>query len=242
MPKSDDDFISINVFGYLSRSASPEALRIGEGLAAVSEIALVQVSSTDKISARSASSWNVMARYKFWFHDRDKNGQPLDEDILKAAEKVAPLLIRYRKDEIGCNSTANDILQEAVEAASHVTRKRPITNPAGYLVSTYKRSVDKYLDRRGKLIPVDDEFLEDLADSGAAPSPEEWIHDRLILEKLMKLMDPDTRRICRWRLQGYTESEIAKRLGVSPNTVSVRFTRGLKEAARRLRLGKRSRT
>jgi RNA polymerase sigma factor (sigma-70 family) len=181
-----------------------------------------------------------MAHYQFWFHDKDKKGRPLDKNILRAAEEIAPSLARYRKREIDSESTSNDLMQEAIEAASDATRKNPIANPAGYITSIYKRFVDKSLTHKRKLIPVDDEFLEDLETSEHAPSFEEWMHKRLILEKLLKLMDPDTCRICRWRLEGYSESQIAERLGISANAVSVRFTRGFKDAARELLKGKRS--
>ena len=181
-----------------------------------------------------------MARYKFWFHDRDKKGQPLDENILATAQDIAPWVTRYRKPEIDCESTCNEILQDAVEAASKAMRRNRIANPAKYLASIYKRMVDKHLGRQNKLIPSDDLFLEDVANSARALSPEEWMHNRLILEKLLKLMDGETRRICRWRLEGYSESEIAERLGISPNTVCVRFTRGFKQAAAELLQGKRS--
>jgi RNA polymerase sigma factor (sigma-70 family) len=180
-----------------------------------------------------------MERYKFWFHDRDKKGQPLDENLLKTAEEIAPLLTRYRRDEIDCESTANDLLQDAIEAASNSIRKNRVANTAGYLVSIYKRFVDKYLERKKRLIPLDDQFIEELVNAERASSSEEWMNNRLILEKLLKLMDPDTRRICRWRLEGYSESQIAKRLGISPNNVCVRFTRGFNEAAAKLLRDKR---
>ena len=87
-----------------------------------------------------------MARYQFWIHDKDRNGQPLDEKILKAAEEVGPTLTRYREQEVGCESTANEILQAAVEAASKATRNTRIENPPGYITSVYKRFVDKFMD------------------------------------------------------------------------------------------------
>src|SRR5215831_4976760 len=182
---------------------------------------------------------SFMARYRFWFYDRDKKGQPLDPTILKAAEKIAPKLTRYRQKEIDGESTANDILQTAVEAASSAISRRSIENPASYLASIYKHFVDKFLGRRKQLIPVGDDFLESLANSEKVPSFEEWIHNRLTLEKLLRLMNAETRRICCWRLEGYSESEIATRLGSTPNAVSVRFTRGLKEAEKLLLAGKR---
>src|SRR5215831_5185546 len=78
---------------------------------------------------------SLMARYRFWFHDRDKKGQLLDANILKAAEAIAPKLTRYRQNEIDGESAANDILQAAVEAASNATRRHGIENPDRYLAS-----------------------------------------------------------------------------------------------------------
>ena len=113
-----------------------------------------------------------------------------------------------------------------MEAASNATRRNRMANPARYLASIYKRFVDKSPEDKKRLIPVDDEFLEDLANSERAPPFEEWLHHRLILETLLKLMDADTRRICHWRLEGYSELQIAKRLRISPHAVSVRFKIG----------------
>ena len=181
-----------------------------------------------------------MARYRFWFNDKDRNGQPLDKNVLETAEKIAPVLTRYRHQEIDCESTCNDMLQEAVEAASKASRRNPIANLAGYLARIYKHIVDNFLERKNKLIPVDDDFLETLANTQQAPSFEEWMHNRLVLEKLMKSVDRETRLIWSWRIAGYSESEIAKRLGTSANNVSMRVTRGLREAAKHLIHGKRS--
>ena len=181
-----------------------------------------------------------MARYRFWFNDKDRSGQPLDKNVLETAEKIAPVLSRYRHQEIDCESTCNDMLQEAVEAASKATRKNPIVNLAGYLARIYKHIVDNSLERKNKLIPVDDEFLETLANAEHAPSFEEWMHNRLVLEKLMKSVDRETRLIWSWRIAGYSESEIAKRLGTTANNVSMRVTRRLREAAKDLIHGKQS--
>ena len=59
-----------------------------------------------------------MGRYRFWVHDKDTKGQPLNETILKAADEIGPDLARYRQQEIDCESTSNAMLQSAVEAAS----------------------------------------------------------------------------------------------------------------------------
>jgi RNA polymerase sigma factor (sigma-70 family) len=181
-----------------------------------------------------------MGRYLFWIHDKDAKGRPLDEHIVKAAEEVKPALTRYRSKEIGCESMINTILQSAVEAAAKATHKNPIMNPVGYLVSVYQRLVDRILEREGRVISVDDAFLESLANRGKVVSFEEVIHNQLVLQKLMEAMDPETRQVFIWRLQGYSVNEIAKELGVTPNCVSVRFTRGTKKAAKKFVGDKRS--
>jgi RNA polymerase sigma factor (sigma-70 family) len=174
----------------------------------------------------------LMTRYRFWIHDKDRKGQPLDENILQTAEELAPTLTRYRRDELDCESTSNDMLQSAVEAASKAKRSNHVENPHGYLTSIYKRIVDKFLDRHQKLVPVDDAFLEDLANNGQTGSVEDVLHNKLLMERLINAMDSETRQICTWRLEGYSEAEIAKLLNTTPNAISVRYTRGYKKAAK----------
>ena len=154
----------------------------------------------------SRMSWRetdrLMARYRFWFHDKDRHGQPLDQNVLKTAEEIAPVLTNYRYEEIDSKSTCNEMLQEAVEAASRATRRHFIANLAGYIARIYKRIVDQFLDHKNKVVPVDDEFLEILANAQYALSFEEWMHNRLDLEKLEESIDPETRRIWDWRKEG----------------------------------------
>jgi RNA polymerase sigma factor (sigma-70 family) len=148
-----------------------------------------------------------MARYPFWLYKKDRKGRPIDNAILKIAEE----------------------LQSAVEAASQATRNSTIENPPGYLTSVYK--IDKFLARKKRLVQADDSFLEVLSNTEGPESFEDAMHDRLLVEKILKAMDPDTRRICQWRLQGYSMREIAKELKITPGCLSVRYRRGLKKAA-----------
>ena len=173
--------------------------------------------------------------YRFWFHNKDDKGRPLDERLLKAAEEIAPAVTRYRQEELDCESTANELLQEAIEAGSKAKRAKPIENPRAYITSVYHRFVDNRLNRLNKVVLVDDEILEDLVNTGRVESFERLVHNHLLLEKLMDLMDPRTRQICDLILQGYTQKEIAKDLGMSPNSLTVEFNRGLSKTAKRIR-------
>jgi RNA polymerase sigma factor (sigma-70 family) len=174
-----------------------------------------------------------MLSYRFWIHNEDGNGRPLDENILRAAEEAAPTLARYRAHEIRCESTINAMLQSAVEAASKAKHDRAVDNPIGYLTFAYKRIVDRFLNRRRRLVPVDDTFLEDLVNASETNSFEERIHNRLLLEKLLDSMDVETRRICNLISQGYSMNEIAKQLHISANCLSKRYGRGLEKAIKK---------
>jgi len=183
----------------------------------------------------------LMARYQFWFHDKDrKNGQPLDEKVLKTAEEIAPILTNYRYEEIDSKSTCNEMLQEAVEAASRAARRHVIANLAGYIARIYKRIVDRFLDHKNKVVSVEDDFLETLVNAQYdAPSFEDWMHNRLDLEKLEDSIDPETRQIWDWRKEGYTQAEIARQLGTTDNAISMRVIRAFREAAKDLLRRKR---
>jgi DNA-directed RNA polymerase specialized sigma24 family protein len=178
-----------------------------------------------------------MAYYEFWIHDKDKNGEPLDERILKAVKEILSTLIRYRFQEIGCESTANEILQSAVEAASKSASHKRIDNPHGYITRIYRNFVDNFLDQWSRLVPVENKILEFLANSRRMGSVEELINSRLDLEKLMRVMDAETRRIYNWKRVGFSIGDIAKELRITPNAVSIRLWRGTQKALQNLREG-----
>jgi RNA polymerase sigma factor (sigma-70 family) len=171
-----------------------------------------------------------MAPYPFGLHDKDKEGRPLDKTNFKIAEEIGPDFARYRQEKVDGESTSN-ALQSPAEAASQAGRNSKTESSLGYLTPVYKRIVNKFLARKKGLVPVNDSFLEDLANFEKRQSCEDTIHKRLLVEKILTAMDPDTQRICQWRLQGYSMREIAEELKITPNCLSVRYTRGLKKAA-----------
>jgi len=132
-----------------------------------------------------------MARYRFWLYKKDRKGRPIDKAILKIAEEIGPDLAPYGQKEVDGESTSNGMLQSAVEAASQATQNSTIENPPGYLTSVYKRIVDKFLARKKRFVPADDSFLEVLANTEGSESFEDAIHDRLLVEKIRRAMDPD---------------------------------------------------
>jgi RNA polymerase sigma factor (sigma-70 family) len=160
---------------------------------------------------------------------KGRKGRPIDKAILEIAESIGPVLAPFGQKEVDCESTSNGMLQSVVEAASQA-QNSTIENPPGYLTSVCKRIVDKFLARKKDWFRPDDSFLEVLANTEGVGSFQDAMHDRLLVEKILKAMDPDTRRICQWRLQGYSMREIAKELKITPDCLSVRYRRGLKKS------------
>src|ERR1700739_3860747 len=103
-----------------------------------------------------------MGRYQFWIYDKDDEGRPLDETIVKTAEEIRSIVSQYRQQEIDCDSTVNTMLQCAVEAASKASRKNKIRNPKGYLVTVYHRLFDDFFDEQRQWVPPADVVFEQL--------------------------------------------------------------------------------
>jgi DNA-directed RNA polymerase specialized sigma24 family protein len=174
-----------------------------------------------------------MQRYRFWIHSRNAAGQPLEPSIIQAAEESIPMLVRYRRDEIGCESTINGLLQSVVERVSMAHRRKPIRKPAAYLHSAYRHVVDKFLERQNRFVSIDPGVCDAVA-VRAAKSWEDDIHRRLVLEKVAKAMDPETRQIAIWRSVGYSTKDIGGFLSCDPRLVTVRYRRGVQRALRKV--------
>ena len=144
-----------------------------------------------------------------------------------------PMLVRYRRDEIGCESTINGLLQSLVERVSRAHRRKPTRKPAAYLRSAYRHGVDNFLERQSRFVGIDPGVC-DTAAVKAAKSWEDDIHRRLVLEKIAKAMDPQTRQIAIWRSAGYSTKDIGGLLSCDPRLVAVGYRRGVQRALRKV--------
>lgn len=144
-----------------------------------------------------------------------------------------PMLVRYRRDEIGCESTINGLLQTVVERVSRAHRRKPIRKPAVYLQSAYRHLVDKFLERQSRSVGIDPRMCDAVA-ATVAKSWEDDIHRQLVLEKIGKAMDPQTRQIAIWRSAGYSMKDIGGFLSCDPCLVTKRYRRGVQRALRKV--------
>lgn len=144
-----------------------------------------------------------------------------------------PMLVRYRRDEIGCESTINGLLQSVVERVSRAHGRKSIRNPAAYLHSAYRHVVDKFLERQNRFISIDPGVCDAVAVT-ATTSWEDDIHRQMVLEKIAKAMDPETRQIAIWRSAGYSTEDIGGFLSCDPRLITVRYRRGVQRALRKV--------
>jgi RNA polymerase sigma factor (sigma-70 family) len=175
-----------------------------------------------------------MSPYELWLNETDEHGNPLDPEILKAAQELGPAFFGYRQREIGCESLTNTIAQAAVEAASRATHRRPVENPRAYLLSVFTRKMNRFLDRQARHIAFDDLSNENFNKTMKTPD-DKPVERQLSLLELMDCMDEETRRISNLRFQGYSMTEIAQQLLISSNTLSARYRRGIARATANLR-------
>jgi DNA-directed RNA polymerase specialized sigma24 family protein len=175
-----------------------------------------------------------MSPYQLWLSEIDEEGNALDPDILKAARELEPTFLRYRQNEIGCESMTNTIAQKAVEAASNAAHGRPVENPKAYLLSVFMRRVNRFLDRQARNVALDD-LSDDHLKKVMKASDENPIERQLSLHELLDCMDEETRRVSLLRFQGYSMTEIADQMSVTRACLSVRYRRGLLQAEAKLR-------
>ena len=179
---------------------------------------------------------NSAVHYQLWLSDRDRRGDAIDGAVLSVANSIGNGFFAYRRSELKCESLANALVQDAVEATSRANRRGSVENVQAYLVTTFKRLVDKYLLHQSRVTTVDDSYLEDLAnDQQNLFAAVERLEDGVRLREFMEVMDSETRAVFAARIRGYSVTHIAKQLGVKRECLYVRYGRGLKKAIERFR-------
>jgi DNA-directed RNA polymerase specialized sigma24 family protein len=172
--------------------------------------------------------------YELWVSSVDDNGVPLDPSFVSAAKQIGSGFFRYRQRELGCASLTNDLVQEAVRAATLAKREKPVTNYVAYLLAVFFRIVDKFLDREARTVPFGDAELEDLAQTRNRDTSADGVERRIELKEILRYLDEETREIADLRLQGFFMTEIAKEHGVTLTCLAHRWERGVERAMKKL--------
>jgi RNA polymerase sigma-70 factor (ECF subfamily) len=126
----------------------------------------------------------------------------------------------------------DDIVQETYSRLAALTDVGHIANPRAYLFQTARNVVFEQI-RRARVVRLDAvaEF-EALETAHAEPSPERIVaarHELARVQALLAALPDRRRRILQMRkIEGLSQQEIARRLGVTENVVENEAARGLR--------------
>ena len=166
-----------------------------------------------------------------WISPFDEHNAPVDPVFLRAAGQIGFDFLLYRATELNDESRAVELAEKAVHQVSRARKSRPVEDPVAYLFRTFRRLVDRELERARRFQPFSDEVSLGRRES----STRDGELDRLILwREVLESVDEAMRWVL-WRLRhGFSVSEIAEDLGIAPNTLSQRLSRVRRELKRKL--------
>ena len=170
----------------------------------------------------------------FWIHPVDEEGFEVDPRFVEAAHQRARDLRTYRGGELLDDAVRAELVETAVYAASRARRDDPVRDPKRYVFTIFARLVDERIAKDRLLTHQAPEELEQL--SVASPVGPPSIERRILCDEILDAMEPEDRWAWERRVLGYEVREIATELNVTADCLSTRMRRGLREAARLLRL------
>ncbi len=171
----------------------------------------------------------------FWIRPVDEDGFEVDKRFVEAAHKRARDLRAYRARELPDEAIRADLVEKAVYAASRANRNEPVRDPKRYLMAAFARLVDERIARERFVDQQAPEEIDQLP--LASESGPQSIERRIVCDQILNAMDVQDRLAWERRVLGYEVQEIAAELNVTADCLSTRMRRGLRQAARMLRLG-----
>jgi hypothetical protein len=183
---------------------------------------------------------NVMSQYELWLVPTDEKQNPLDPEILRAALEAGSIFFLYTGSSL-CESGTDTIAQPAVEAVLEAAQSPPVGNNREYLLSTFARKVNGFLDQQPKNVPLDPSSPGSLMQTINSAS-DRSIERHLSILEIIVCMDDETRRVANLRFRGHSMTEIAGRLHVTPKCLSARYARGIGRAIVKARTEARKRS
>ena len=174
----------------------------------------------------------------FWINDKDERGQPLDAEVLGAAERIWARVVVLTRSRLHDVSRSAEILEATAAAVSRALRRRS-AEPAvrdidAYLLYAFIRRLHKIAAKESRLESGHSTHM--LAHFAARTGPQSSEVDAEIqLRELLSYMDFRTRGMFALRCEGYSWKQIAERLDFkSGHSAEVQFNKGSRAARMRL--------
>jgi RNA polymerase sigma factor (sigma-70 family) len=163
-------------------------------------------------------------RLELWISPVDDRNLPVDPVFVQAANRVGVDFFLYRARALNDDSLALELAERAVHRASRAKRCGPLRDAAAYLARTFSNLVDHELERARRFTDLSEGVMRAVGRNtvhGSSLELDQTIEVRELLESLDATM-----QFAVWRLYwGFTFGEVAKELGITPNTLSKRLSR-----------------
>ena len=179
----------------------------------------------------------------WWDRETDeRTGRDLRPDVRQAGHMVWQWVCSKAQELLGDPNDAAEILEASVRTVSRYLDAKGVAlhsaDHAGLVaVVNYRSLLRLATKRRLKLIVP----TSNLAEVLRAP---DWLEEsdrKLLIDKLARELDPETRGLLRLRINGFDWKEIGKMVGLTPEAIRKKFWRDVRKAHLRLMLaGKQS--
>ena len=164
------------------------------------------------------------ARLALWISPVDERNLPVDPVFIEAANHVGVNFFLYRARELNDDSLALELAERAVHRASRAKRCGPLRDPAAYLARTFSNLVDYELERARRFTDLTEGVMRAVGRNSARECALE-LDQSIESQELLNSLD-ETMQFVVWRLYwGFSIGEVAKELGITPNTLSKRLSR-----------------
>jgi hypothetical protein len=173
----------------------------------------------------------------FWINDKDERGQPLDAEVLRAAERIWARVVVLTRSRLREVSRSAEILEATAIAVSRALCRRPaepVHDIDAYLLYAFIRRLHKIAAKESRLQSGHSSHMLAYFAARTGPQPS-GVDAEIQLRELLSYMDFRTRRMFALRCEGYSWKQIAEQLDFkSGHSAEVQFNKGSRAARVRL--------
>jgi hypothetical protein len=150
-----------------------------------------------------------------------------DPNVYQTAGEIWLRALDFAQKRNGDESMAYNALMIAVGSVSNVPAGT-VRSLQGYLFTAYKHCLFEELAKADKPAGVTESLGDGTIAVIDAPAA---IENRILLEEIVALMDPETMRIYEGLILGYTYEDLARTIGCPANSLRSKFSKRVRQIA-----------
>ncbi len=175
---------------------------------------------------------------RLWFPGRDGEKNPIREELANAATNDCARLLEYadRKsiDPAQAQDMAETLVEEIASKQQDVSPSKRIRDPRRYIYTAFVRAINalRKKEERYERVPI-----AEVDRLGAIETAAERIDHGVLVNEIISMMEPETRRTFWWLHEGYQWKEIAQQQGMTVNAAKIAYARGREKVRARIERG-----